>query len=195
MAALSPSGSAGAVVEITNSAVSPANQFSVVALSIAPGERTSYAFPDGCTNITWRVRQLGIEVRFFSDIASPGYYTTSTYSSGSVNTKGVTFCFESDNSCVVEVAYWGPKGTVSYDAVKKPASEMFILSELDVFAKRLILTLDPDLSYAISVTPRDGCTQFLGPDFTVNGRELTWAGLEMDSLLSVGDVLQVDYFY
>jgi hypothetical protein len=195
MAAVTPSGSAGGIVEITNTAVAPANQFSVVAITVSPGQRPSYAFPDGCTNITWRVRQPGTEVRFFSDTGSTGYYTTSSYSSGSVNTKGVTFCWESDSLCDVEVAFWGPKGTLTYEAVAKAASEIFTLSELDLLAKKITLTLPPDLSYTVSVTPRNGCTQFEGPDFIITGSELSWANLSLDSLLEVGDVLQVDYFY
>ena len=195
MAALTPSGSAGGIVEITNTAVAPANQFSVVAISVLPGERPSYAFPDGCTNITWRVRQAGIDVKFFSDITSSGYYTTQAYSSGSVNTKGVTFCWESDQICDVEVAFWGPKGVLTYEAVSKAASEIFILSETDISHKKIALTLTPDLSYTVSVTPRNGCTQFRGPDFIVTGSELSWENLTLDSLLEVGDVLQVDYFY
>ncbi len=195
MASLTPSGSAGGIVEITNTAVAPANQFSVVAISVAPGQRPSYGFPDGCTNITWRVRQPGVEVRFFSDTGSTGYYTTASYSSGSVNTKGVTFCWESDTACDVEVAFWGPQGSLTYEAVSKAASEVFVLSESHINDKKITLTLPPDLSYTVSVTPRNGCTQFRGPDFIVIGSNLSWSGLTLDSLLEVGDVLQVDYFY
>lgn len=195
MATLSPSGSAGAVVEITNSAIAPANQFSVVAISVAVGERASYAFPDGCTNITWRVRQAGTEVKFFSDAGSYGYYTTANYNSGSVNTKGVTFCWETDTACVVEVAYWGPKGSLEYEAISKFSSELFTLSSVDIAAKKLTLTLTPDLSYTVSVIPREGCPQFIGTDFRVNGKEIIWEGLGLDGLLIPGDVVQVDYFY
>jgi hypothetical protein len=195
VATLSPSGSAGAIVEITNSAVSPANQFSVVAVAVLPGERASYAFPDGCTNITWRVRQIGTEVRFFSDVNSSGYYTTATYNSGGVNTKGVTFCWETDTDCIVEVAYWGPKGKLEYDAIGKFASELFTLTALDIEAKKLKLTLTPNLSYNVSVTPKEGCPQFIGTDFQVNGKEVVWNGMGLDGLLLPGDVVQVDYFY
>jgi hypothetical protein len=195
MAAVTPSGSSGGIVEITNTAVAPANQFSVVAISIIPGQRPSYAFPDGCTNITWRVRQLDTSVRFFSDIASTGYYTTTSYSSGSVNTKGVTFCWESDIPCDIEIAFWGPKGSLTYEAISKSASEVFILSESDINNKKITLTFTPDLSYTVSVTPRDGCTQFRGPDFNVIGSNISWANLTLDSLLEIGDILQVDYFY
>lgn len=195
MASVAPSGSAGGIVEITNTAVAPANQFSVVAISVTPGQRPTYAFPDGCTNITWRVRQLGTEVRFFSDITSTGYYTTASYSSGAVNTKGVTFCWESDVACDVEVAYWGPKGSLTYEAIAKAAAEVFVLSAVQIADKKVTLTLTPDLSYTVSVTPRNGCPQFLGPDFIISGKDLSWANLELDGLLEVGDILQVDYFY
>lgn len=192
---ISSSGSAGAIVEITNSAVAPANQFSVVAITVPVGERASYAFPDGCTNITWRVRQAGVEVKFFSDAGSYGYYTTSSYNSGSVNTKGVSFCWETDTSCVVEVAYWGPKGSLEYEAIAKYASELFQLTELDIAQKKLTLTLTPDLSYTVTVAPRQGCQQFIGSDFLVNGKEIRWEGLGLDGLLIAGDIVQVDYFY
>lgn len=195
MASVSPSGSAGGIVEITNTAVAPANQFVVVSIPVEPGQRPSYAFPDGCTNITWRVRQAGIEVRFFSDIASTGYYTTSIYASGQVNTKGVTFCWEANTACDIEVAYWGPKGTLSYESVPKFVSELFTISSTNLEQKRITLTLTPDLSYNVAVTPRDGCAQFIGIDFEIEDRHLSWDGLELDSLLTVGDVLQVDYFY
>jgi hypothetical protein len=195
MATFSPSGSAGAIVEISNSAVSPANQFTVIAITVQPGERPLYAFPDGCTNIGWKVRQLNTEVRFYSDVAATGYYTTSSYFSGSVNTKGVTFGWESDTACVVELSFWGPKGSLEYEAVKKAASELFTLTEYDVSQKRITLTLKPDLSYNISVTPREGCTQFYGSDFTVAGKDITWNSLGLDGLLDAGDILQVDYFY
>lgn len=195
MAGFTPSGSAGGVVEITNSAIAPANQFSVVAIAVSPGSRAEYAFPDGCTNITWRVREAGTEVRFFSDAGSYGYYTTSSFTSGSVNTKGVTFCWETDSACVVEVAYWGPKGSIEYEAIGKIASELFTLSAVDIAAKKLTLTLTPDLSYTVSVLPREGCPQFLGTDFQVNGKEIIWEGLGLDGLLIAGDVVQVDYFY
>lgn len=111
MASLSPSGSAGAVVEITNSAIAPANNFVVTALRVNPGTRISYTFPDGCTNISWRIRQLSTEARFFSALNATGYYTTALYNSGSVNTKDVTFCWESDTTIDVELTYWGPGGT------------------------------------------------------------------------------------
>lgn len=195
MASLTPSGSSGAIVEITNSAIAPANQFSVSALRVIPGNRIAFFFPDGCTNITWRVRQLGVEVRFFSDINSPGYYTTANYSSGQVNTKGVTFCWESDTECDVEVAYWGPAGTVEFEAVKKSISERITITDNHLLTKSLELTLEPALGYNVSITPREGCTQFLGPDFTVSGRQVLWDEQGLDGLLVVGDILQVDYFY
>lgn len=195
MATLSPSGSAGAIVEITNSAIAPANQFSVVAITVSPGSRAEYAFPDGCTNISWRVRESGTEVRFFSDAGSYGYYTTSSFTSGSVNTKGVTFCWETDSQCVIEVAYWGPQGSIEYEAIGKVSSELFTLTQVDIEAKKLTLTLTPDLSYTVSVLPREGCPQFLGTDFQVNGKEIIWAGLGLDGLLVVGDIVQVNYFY
>jgi hypothetical protein len=195
MATFSPSGSAGAIVEISNSAVSPANQFTVVAITVQPGERPVYAFPDGCTNIGWKVRQLNTEVRFFSDVAATGYYTTPSYFSGAVNTKGVTFGWESDTTCVIELAFWGPKGSLEYEAVKKAASELITLTTFDLSQKRITLTLTPDLSYNISVTPREGCAQFIGSDFVVAGKDISWDSLGLDGLLLVGDILQVDYFY
>lgn len=110
MAAVTPSGSAGSIVEITNTAVAPAYNIVVTALRVNPGTRISYTFPDGSTNITFRVRQLGQEVRFFSALNAIGYFTTSNYSSGSVNTKQVTFCWENDSGIDVELTYWGPAG-------------------------------------------------------------------------------------
>jgi hypothetical protein len=195
MATFSPSGSAGAIVEISNSAVSPANLFTVLSLTILPGERPFYAFPDGCTNITWKVRNSDAEVRFYSDAAATGYFSTSTYYSGSVNTKGVAFGWESDNACVIELSFWGPKGVTEYEAVKKAASELITLTSFDISQKRITLTLPPDLSYNISITPREGCAQFIGSDFTVAGKDVSWDSLGLDGLLVVGDILQVDYFY
>ena len=182
--AFSPSGSAGAVVEISNSAVSPANQFTVVAITVQPGERPLYAFPDGCTNISWKVRQLDKEVRFYSDVAAVGYYTTPSYFSGSV-----------DTTCVIELSFWGPKGSLEYEAVKKAASELITLTPFTLSQKRITLTLTPDLSYNISITPREGCAQFIGSDFVVAGKDVSWDSLGLDGLLLVGDILQVDYFY
>lgn len=195
MATLSPSGSAGAIVEITNSAVSPANLFTVVAITVLPGERPMYAFPDGCTNIGWKIRQADKSVRFYSDVAATGYYTGSSYYSGAVNTKGVSFGWESDESVVVELSFWGPKGTTEYEAVKKAASETITLNAQNISQKRITLTLTPDVSYNISVTPREGCAQFMGSDFSVAGKDISWDGLGLDSLLVVGDILQIDYFY
>ncbi len=195
MATLSPSGSAGAIVEITNNAVSPANLFTVLAVTVLPGERPFYAFPDGCTNIGWKVREPGKEARFYSDAAATGYYTAANYYSGSVNTKGVAFGWESDEAIVIELSFWGPKGVTEYEAVKKAASELFTLTNSDVTQKRITLTLTPDTSYNISVTPREGCAQFYGPDFTVAGKDITWDALGLDGLLVAGDILQVDYFY
>lgn len=195
MATLSPSGSAGAIVEITNTAVSPANQFTVLAVTVQPGERPMYAFPDGCTNIGWKVRQPNTEVRFYSDVASSGYYTAASYYSGAVNTKGVAFGWEADTACVIELSFWGPKGSTEYEAVSKAASETFTLSSFDIAQKRITLTLKPDLSYNISVQPREGCAQFIGSDFTVAGKDVSWDGLGLDGLLIAGDILQIDYFY
>jgi hypothetical protein len=110
VAAVTPSGSAGSVVEITNTAVAPAYNIVVTALRVNPGTRISYTFPDGSTNISFRVRQLGQEVRFYSALNATGYYTTASYSSGSVNTKQVTFCWENDTGIDVELNYWGPAG-------------------------------------------------------------------------------------
>jgi len=111
MASFTPSGSAGGVVEITNNAISPANNFIATAVVINPQTRISYTFPDGCTNITWRVRQLDVKARFFSALNATGYYTTDSYFSGAVNTKDVTFCWESDTPIDIELTYWGPGGT------------------------------------------------------------------------------------
>jgi hypothetical protein len=110
MAALTPSGSAGGVVEITNTSIAPAYNIVVTSLRVNPSTRISYTFPDGSTNITFRVRQLGQEVRFYSALNATGYFTTNTYSSGSVNTKQVTFCWENDAGVDVELTYWGPAG-------------------------------------------------------------------------------------
>jgi hypothetical protein len=110
MAGVTPSGSAGGVVEITNTSIAPAYNIVVTSLRVNPETRISYTFPDGSTNITFRVRQLGQEVRFFSALNAVGYFTTNTYSSGSVNTKQVTFCFENDVGVDVELTYWGPAG-------------------------------------------------------------------------------------
>lgn len=110
MAAVTPSGSSGGVVEITNPSVAPAYNIVVTSLRVNPETRVSYTFPDGSTNITFRVRQLGQEVRFYSALNAIGYFTTPTYSSGSVNTKQVTFCWENDIGVDVELSYWGPAG-------------------------------------------------------------------------------------
>lgn len=125
MAAVTPSGSAGSVVEITNTAVAPAYNIVVTALRVNPGTRISYTFPDGSTNITFRVRQLGQEVRFFSALNATGYFTTNLYSSGSVNTKQVTFCWENDDGIDVELTYWGPAGVSE--------SSGFLLLETDEY--------------------------------------------------------------
>jgi hypothetical protein len=195
MATLSPSGSAGAIVEITNNAVSPANLFTVVAITVVPGQRPMYAFPDGCTNIGWKVRDPNQQVRFYSDVASSGYYSGSSFYSGAVNTKGVAFGWESDSAAVIELSFWGPKGQTEYEAVSKAASETFTLSQENIDQKRITLTLTPDVSYNISVTPREGCAQFIGSDFVVAGKDISWDELGLDGLLVVGDILQVDYFY
>lgn len=110
MASVSPSGSAGSIVEITNTAVAPAYNIVVTSLRVNPETRVSYTFPDGSTNITFRVRQLGQVVRFYSALNATGYFTTDQYSSGAVNTKQVTFCWENDSGADVELTYWGPAG-------------------------------------------------------------------------------------
>ena len=110
MAAVTPSGSSGSIVEITNTAVAPAYNIVVTSLRVNPGTRISYTFPDGSTYLTFRVRQLGEKARFFSALNATGYYTTDVYSSGSVNTKQVTFCWENDNGIDIELTYWGPAG-------------------------------------------------------------------------------------
>lgn len=110
MAAVTPSGSSGSIVEITNTAVAPAYNIVVTSLQVNPGTRVSYTFPDGSTNITFRVRQFGQTARFYSALNATGYFTTDTYSSGSVNTRQVTFCWENDNGVDIELTYWGPAG-------------------------------------------------------------------------------------
>lgn len=125
MAAVTPSGSAGSIVEITNTSIAPAYNIVVTALRVNPGTRISYTFPDGSTNITFRVRQLGQEVRFFSALNATGYFTTNLYSSGSVNTKQVTFCWENDDGVDVELTYWGPAGVSE--------SSGFLLLETDEY--------------------------------------------------------------
>lgn len=195
MASLTPSGSSGAVVEITNTAVAPANQFSVSSAHVAPGDRIAFFFPDGCTNIIWRVRQPGVEVRFFSDVNAIGYYTTANYSSGQVNTKGVSFCWESDTACDIEIAYWGPAGVVEFEAIRKFVSELITVTPGHLYNKGFELTLTPDLSYNVSILPREGCAQFLGHDFIISGKQVLWNERGLDGLLEEGDILQVDYFY
>ena len=196
MASVTPSGSAGSVVEITNSAIAPANQFFIVSILITPGTRPTYTFPNGCTNITFRVRQPGKEVRFFSDATSTGYYTTARYDSGAVNTKSVVFAWESSESCDVELVYWGPPGEFTNAGVAKAATETITVTLSHLQTKRIQLTNPPNLNYNVLITPRMGICQFLGQDFeVVNGNELSWNGLELDGLLFVGDILQVDYYY
>jgi hypothetical protein len=196
MASVTPSGSAGGIVEITNSAIAPANQFFIVSILIPPGTRPTYTFPDGCTNITFRVRQLGKEVRFFSDALSTGYYTTARYDSGAVNTKNVVFAWESDEQCDVELAYWGPQGNFTNTGVSKPFAETITVTLLHLQYKKIALTNPPNLNYNVTITPRNGITQFLNQDFQiVGGNELAWDGFELDGLLFVGDIIQVDYYY
>lgn len=129
MAAVTPSGSSGAVVEITNTSIAPAHGFVVVSLNVIPGIRALYAFPDGCTNITFKVRQPNVKVRFYSSLYTSGYYTTDSYSSGQVNTKQVTFCWESTVHADVEVLYWGPAGVTGVESYLLRENGELLLTE------------------------------------------------------------------
>lgn len=77
----------------------------------------------------------------------------------------------------------------------KRISETFTINNIHLLMKRVNLTNTPVLGYDIIIFPRNGCAQFLGEDFTVDGTELSWENLGLDGLLEVGDIINVDYYY
>lgn len=74
-------------------------------------------------------------------------------------------------------------------------SEVITISNINLLMKRVLLTNTPLLGYDVTIFPRNGCAQFLGEDFAVNGTEVSWAGLGLDGLLEAGDIIHVDYYY
>lgn len=77
----------------------------------------------------------------------------------------------------------------------KKFSEQFTINNVHLLMKRVVLTNAPVLGYDVIIFPRNGCAQFLGDDFAVTGAEVSWAGLGLDGLLEVGDIIHVDYYY
>lgn len=75
-------------------------------------------------------------------------------------------------------------------------TEIVTVNEEMLASKKIQLTKAPNLSYSVTISPRDGIPQFVNQDFeVVNNFELSWNNLGLDGLLIVGDVLQVDYYY
>ena len=63
-------------------------------------------------------------------------------------------------------------------------------------SKRITLTKPPISWEKIRVAPEGGPNQIFYKDFNIiNDSELGWAGLGLDGLLEIGDVIVVEYFF
>lgn len=68
----------------------------------------------------------------------------------------------------------------------------YTITDHDVANRGLTLLNNPYRD-TVRITPYHGDMQKLDMDYTVNGREVTWAGLAMELLAEVGDVVNIRY--
>jgi hypothetical protein len=71
--------------------------------------------------------------------------------------------------------------------------ERFTLDSTDLTNKYVALSTAPSTAAETVLLVRDAGNMFYGPDFTVSTTHLTWIGLALDGILSVGDQLTVVY--
>jgi hypothetical protein len=73
--------------------------------------------------------------------------------------------------------------------------EYITLTSQQLEAGFVILQNVPLSSSRIEVTVVGGVSQLFETDFTVNGRNLSWVGLGLETILEVGDTLLISYDY
>lgn len=81
----------------------------------------------------------------------------------------------------------GPSGDNTYYTEQKT------LTPTDITNQFIILTSAPTDPGETDATVIGGPLQDYGVDFVVIGNKLTWAGLGLDSLVDVGDIISVTY--
>jgi hypothetical protein len=90
--------------------------------------------------------------------------------------------------------YYFKSGAVVTSAVA-PKTEFRTISSGEATAKALTLIQTPSISSEVTLGISGGGFQFYGDDYTVSGTTLSWSGLGLDGVLSVGDKLVIGYFY
>ena len=72
--------------------------------------------------------------------------------------------------------------------------QIIVLAPFDINNKYVTLTSMPTTPSDVVLMVTDAPSQFYGVDFSVSGTQLTWSGLGLDGVLSVGDTLTISYF-
>ena len=89
----------------------------------------------------------------------------------------------------------GTGGSGSISQLERDVVEEFVLTSTDITNKKVVLAYTPINSNYVRLDVIGGCAQSNGNDFIVNTmtKELSWSGLGLDGILSVGDRLRVTY--
>ena len=78
-------------------------------------------------------------------------------------------------------------------------TEEFTLSGSDIINKYIVLTVQPNKNENTSVFPVNGIRQTYVTDFIITvdngGKRLSWNGLGLETILTSGDKLVVNYTY
>jgi len=94
-----------------------------------------------------------------------------------------------------EIIIVGTGGSGSISQLERDVVEEFVLTSTDITNKKVVLAYTPINSNYVRLDVIGGCAQSNGNDFIVNTmtKELSWSGLGLDGILSVGDRLRVTY--
>ena len=79
--------------------------------------------------------------------------------------------------------------------VEQKKVEVRTLIAGEITAKQITLASTPKQALAVEFSPKGGCEQVYGDDFTVSGAILTWNGLGLDGILIAGDKVVVSYTF
>jgi hypothetical protein len=72
--------------------------------------------------------------------------------------------------------------------------QVITLAAFDISNKYVTLTETPTAPSDVTLSIGTAPGQSYGVDYTVSGTILTWSGLGLDGVLSIGDILTINYF-
>jgi hypothetical protein len=75
----------------------------------------------------------------------------------------------------------------------KMVSDVVILTTEQINTKKIVLSSVPVFPETASLIPTGGVQQVYGEDYTINGQELSWDSMGLDSFLEEGEEIKILY--